>query len=222
MTHAARKPGRPPIPRERILQTALDIVDQDGPDALSLRALAARLSSSTATLYRHVSGRSELIALVIDRMIGEAGLDEHDYADLPWDEACRQIATTVFLTLARHGNAARLLVDVVPTGPNGMAVRELILGTLLRGGFPPDVAARTMATLAHYVLGFAMQVPRSGPEGPRTGEADALRDAAPDDFPLISSLAHLFPRPLPEEFVFGLDLLLAGLAARTQEVYRQE
>jgi AcrR family transcriptional regulator len=212
MTTTKRRPGRPPIPRERILQTALDLIDEDGPEALSLRALADRLSSSTATLYRHVSGRSELINLVIDRMIGEAGLHERDYADLPWDEACHRIATTVFETLSRHGNAARLLVDVVPTGPHGMAVRELLLGTLLRAGFPPDVAARTMAMLAHYVLGFAMQLPQAGAGPARPDGTDGLRGAAPDDFPHIASVAHLLPRPLPEEFAFGLDLLLTALS----------
>lgn len=211
MTDTKRRPGRPSIPRERILQTALDIIDQDGPDALSLRLLADRLSSSTATLYRHVSGRTELIALVVDRMLGEADLREDSYADLPWSEACRRIAAAVFDTLSRHGNVARLLVDVLPTGPHGMAVRELLLGTLLRAGFPPEIAARAMTTIAHYVLGFAMQMPRDA-AGPGVDDIPAPLAADPDAYPLIASVADLLPRPLSEEFAFGLDLLLVALA----------
>lgn len=145
-------------------------------------------------------------------MIGEADLYESDYADLPWDEACRQIASTVYETLSRHGNAARLLVEVLPTGPHGMAVRELLLGTLLRAGFSPETTARAMATLVRYVLGFAMQTPHSAPGDP-SPDAGSLETTDLEGFPTVSSVAHLLPRTLPDEFTFGLDLMLAGLQA---------
>ena len=71
---AKRGPGRPRIPLERIVDTALQIVDEQGADALSLRALADRLSSGTATLYRHVSGRAELMSAAYRRLIKEGQL----------------------------------------------------------------------------------------------------------------------------------------------------
>jgi AcrR family transcriptional regulator len=210
VTAGGRRPGRPPIPRDRILQTALDIVDEDGADALTLRALADRLGSSTSTLYRHVSGRVELTSLVVDRLLGEAAVDERRTEALAWDDACRHIATTVYETLARHSNAAPLLVDVVPTGPHGMAMRESLLAALLRAGFAPDRAALTTATLAHYVLGFAVQIPGAATPGTTTDD-DGLLGADPQEFPHIASVAHHLPRPLGEEFAHGLDLILAGL-----------
>ena len=47
---ARRSPGRPPVPLERIVATALQIVDEEGADALSMRTLAQRLGSGTACL----------------------------------------------------------------------------------------------------------------------------------------------------------------------------
>src|ERR1700745_1748683 len=52
-----RTRGRPAIPLDRIVTTALQIVDDEGADALSMRTLAQRLDSGPPTLYRHVTGR---------------------------------------------------------------------------------------------------------------------------------------------------------------------
>src|SRR2546430_1768414 len=74
VTTAARQtrrgPGRPCLPLDRIVATALRIVDEQGADALSMRSLAQALDSGTATLYRHFANRAELIAQVVDRVFG--------------------------------------------------------------------------------------------------------------------------------------------------------
>ena len=49
--------------------------EEEGADALSLRALAQRLESSTATLYRHFDSRADLLAQVVDRIFGEIDVD---------------------------------------------------------------------------------------------------------------------------------------------------
>lgn len=130
-----------------------------------------------------------------------------------WQAACRRIATAAFEVLCRHEAAAPLLLDHVPTGPNAMALRELMLAVLLRDGFTPDVAARSSATLARFALGFAMQQRTPGP--PTTGDraaGTALRSVDPARYPAISAVAHLLPIDLADEFAFGLDLLVGGLA----------
>ena len=64
-----RSRGRPAVPLDRIVTAALEIVDEQGADALSMRSLAQRLGSGTATLYRHFASRSELVSMVVDRML---------------------------------------------------------------------------------------------------------------------------------------------------------
>lgn len=205
-----RSRGRPPVPKERIVATALRIVDEEGAGALSLRVLAQRLDSSTATLYRHFSNRAELINHVIDHTFGGVPVQADELQSLGWENACRAMATWMFENLRSHPNVAPLLLAQVPTGPNAMAMREVALQVPLEAGFSPPVAIRCYATLARFVLGFAIQL--NGEETEDTALAQAYRNSGEDNRPASATVAAFVPVPLDDEFSFGLDLLLTGLA----------
>ncbi|BCZ21579.1 TetR/AcrR family transcriptional regulator [Mycobacterium senriense] len=209
----SRSRGRPALPVDRILTTAVELVDERGSEALSMRSLAQRLESGTATLYRHFSNRSQLVSQVIDHILGEVDLDADELAALPWQDACTLFAQHMFDALSRHGNIAPLLIEYTPTGPNALANRERCLAILLDNGIPPAVAARAYATLARYVLGFAIQLSGAETDG---GERDAELSAAfhrldPSRFPATVTVADDLPVPLADEFAFGLRLIVAGL-----------
>jgi AcrR family transcriptional regulator len=210
---SGRSRGRPALPLERILAAAVEILDERGADALSMRSLAQRLESGTATLYRHFANRSELIALVVDHILGEVETDPHVVDGLPWPQACISFAEHMFDALSRHGNVASLLIDYTPMGPHAMAHRELCLSVLLANGFAPAVAAHAYATLARYVLGFAIQHCGSAGAQRDAESADAFRRLDRSRFPatVAVAVADDLPVPLAEEFVFGLRLIVAGL-----------
>jgi AcrR family transcriptional regulator len=208
-----RPRGRPALPLDRILAAALEIVDEQGAKALSMRSLAQRLESGTATLYRHFANRSELVAMLVEQILGEIDLDAQAVAELPWQQACMLFARRTFEALGRHGNVAPLLIGHVPIGPNALAGRELCLSVLLDNGFAPAVAAHAYATLARYVLGFAIQL-----SGSTAAHADqeaaasaAFHHLDPSRYPATVSIADELPVPLDEEFEFGLSLIVAGL-----------
>src|ERR1700758_1342265 len=100
---SGRPRGRPALPLDRMLAAALELVDEQGADALSMRSLAQRLESGTATLYRHFASRSELVAMMVDRLLGEIDLDAERLAALPWQQACTAFAQHMFDALGRHG-----------------------------------------------------------------------------------------------------------------------
>lgn len=207
------------MPLERIVTTALQIVEEEGADALSMRTLAQRLGSGTATLYRHFDNRAALVAHVVDRMFGAVELNGDELRAMGWQQALRTGAHTMFDALARHRNAARLLVEQVPLGPNAMALRESCVAVLLNSGFPPRTAAHAYATLARYVLGFAIQVNGHGSAG-QLDDAQlsaAFQSVDPDRFPATVTVARSLPVPLEEEFSFGLELLLSGLTRLRDE-----
>ena len=208
---ARRSPGRPPVPLDRIIATALRIVDEEGADALSMRTLAQRLGSGTATLYRHFDSRAALVAHVVDRMFGIANLDGEKLVAMDWQQALRTVAHTMFDALGRHRNAARLMVEHIPLGPNAMALRERCVAVLLDSGFAPRAAAHAYATLARYVLGFAIQVNGHG-QLDDTQVAAVFEGMDPARYPATVAVAGSLPVPLEDEFSFGLDLLLSGLA----------
>lgn len=205
--------GRPALPMERILGAAVELVDEQGPEALSMRSLAQRLESGTATLYRHFSNRSQLVSLVIDQILGEVDLDAEGLAAMPWQRACTLFVQNMFDALSRHGNVAPLLVEYTPMGPNALAIRERCLAVLLDNGFSPAVASRAYATLARYVLGFAIQLPSVPGQGDhRDAEVSAaFHRLDPSSFPATVAVADDLPVPLADEFAFGLRLIVAGL-----------
>jgi AcrR family transcriptional regulator len=213
LSASRRTPGRPPIPVEVIVATALQIVDEEGAEALTLRTLAQRLESGTATLYRHFVNRAELIDHVVDRVLGEVELDPADLRRTTWQEACLRGAGAVFSALSRHRNVAPLLVGQVPTGSNAMAHRERLIAVLLQNGFPPRLAAMAYATLAHFVLGFAMQFPSRRLDEPPHGRAVTLHVAPQSQFPATIAVAEFLPVSLEAEFAFGAELIVKGLDA---------
>jgi len=204
------------MPLDRIVTAAMAIVDEQGADALSLRAVATRLGSSTATLYRHLRGRTELVGLVLDRTIGEIELDEDTLLAADWQEACRHLTTALFEALARHQHIALLLTEQIPAGPNSLAYRERAVTVLLAGGFKPEIAAHAAVSLARYALGFAMQV-RGEDRGTLSADSTSRPKPDPEAYPGIAAIAKFLPTQLHEEFRFGLDLMLAGLSGPTSD-----
>jgi hypothetical protein len=122
----------------------------------------------------------------------------------------------MFEALRRHPNVAPLLAEAVPIGPNAMAARERLIGLLLDNGFPPALAARSYATLARYVLGFAIQLANPPVAADDARLAQVFHDLDPNQFPATVKVADNLPVPLDEEFAFGLELIIDGLAQELQ------
>ncbi|WP_207620881.1 TetR/AcrR family transcriptional regulator [Streptosporangium minutum] len=208
----AKSPGRPRMPFERIIATALEIVDAEGAEALTLRALAQRLGSSTATLYRHVDNRADLVGHVVERVFSEIAVDSEALEGADMSRACEHLARSLFDAIARHPNAAPLLIETVPTGPHAMAFREVCLSTLLAHGFPPATARMLAAALGRFVIGFALQLRTDADQQDADKQAgDRLFHVDPAVYPAISRTADEATVPLAEEFALGLDLLLRGM-----------
>jgi len=194
---------------------ALRIVDEEGAQALSMRALAGRMGSGTATLYRRFGNRAELVAQVVDHMFGLVELDDQELASASWQQSLRVVAHAMFHALGRHGNAARLLAEQIPVGPHAMALRERCVAVLLKAGFDTSLATHAYVTLARYVCGLAIQLNHENDAGRRRHEASvaALRGVEPAQFPAVHSIAEALPVSVEEVFPFGLDLILSGLGA---------
>jgi len=206
------------VERDLIISAAVSLADEAGADALSMRALAQRLDSGTATLYRHFGNRTELVANVVDRVLGEVDLDAQELRRVNWRDACARIAHSMFYALSRHLNICPLLVGEIPMGPNAMRLREYTIAALLDNGFSSKLAARSWATLGRFVVGFAMQARGHGAavgiKDPRFHSM--FRDLDATQFPATARVAKSLPVSLEDEFTFGLDLILDGLSQMSQ------
>jgi hypothetical protein len=91
-----------------------------------------------------------------------------------------------------------------------------MLAFLLGNGFPPALAARSYATLARYILGFAMQLDSSHGVNDDVKLTQTFQDLDPGRFPATVAVADNLPVPWEDEFAFGLDLIVDGLTQALQ------
>src|SRR6201999_1813044 len=190
---AERGRGRPRRSFENIVSVAADLVDELGVDGVNMRLLAQRLETGTATLYRHVSGKEELMVYVLDARMGEI-VGAYDGFREP------------------HPSLLPPLVGRLPVGPQALTIRERSLAALTEHGFSQALAARAFTTLLQYVVGSAVTEAGS----PAPGEAAAIRDyyrsldAAV--YPHVAAAADaLTHTPRETGFAEGLEIVLDGI-----------
>ncbi|NAZ77518.1 TetR family transcriptional regulator, partial [Kineococcus sp. T13] len=77
----AQRPARGPRPEhshERIAAAAVALADAGGLEAATMRAVAARLGTAAASLYRYLSSREDLVDLMVDQVLAELPLHRRD------------------------------------------------------------------------------------------------------------------------------------------------
>lgn len=203
--------GRPRRSFDDIVDAAVQVVDEHGADGFTMRLLADRLGTSTATLYRHASGKEELVVHVVDRVLGDV-LGGVDDPAPTWQDALRRVASAYRALLAEHPNVLPPMVAQLPVGPNALALRERSLAELTGFGLSPALAARAFTTLVQYVVGQAT----TGPGSPDPDEASAIAgyyrslDAA--RYPHVAAAADvLTAASIDDEFRAGVEIVLAGI-----------
>jgi AcrR family transcriptional regulator len=215
------EPAKVPLSRDAILDAAMAILDAQGLDAVSMRAVADRLATGPASLYAHVSGKDELTALMLDRAIGEVAVPAADPAR--WKEQLREVMRAMRDALGAHRDIARVAIGEIPTGHNAIASMEGVLAILLAGGLPKQVAAYAADLLPLYVVATAYEESIRAQRMGLASEAEieayiaGIREyflSLPSDrFPVLVSMVPFLTEMEGDRFEFGLDVLVAGLAA---------
>jgi AcrR family transcriptional regulator len=203
--------------RTEIAEAALAVVDREGLDALSMRRLAAELGLGTMTLYGYFATKDELLDAVVAR--AATGSRPISVADGPWDERLRTLARKWHANLARHPSLVALRMRGPIVGPEAFRLTEVGLAALRDGGFAPEEAARAFRVLFLYVFGTATFNDREVGTARRRELAVSILSLPEDEFPVLSAMPAEIGASMggDEQFEFGLDLIIAGLAARAGE-----
>src|SRR5580704_2627195 len=141
-TPAARRDGNGKITREAVLAAALEIIDRDGSDALSMRRLARALDRDPMILYRHAPNKAALLDGVAETVLAQLYVDS---TDPDWAGQLREVARLFRALALAHPHVVPLIVTRPLATPLGMrplgTLRPLedILALLTRAGFSgPD------------------------------------------------------------------------------------
>src|ERR1700752_2657907 len=89
------------ITRELVLATALELIDRDGADALSMRRLAAALDRDPMFLYRHAAGKAAPFDGVVETVLAQLHVDP---ADPDWAGQLRAVARDYRALALAHPN----------------------------------------------------------------------------------------------------------------------
>lgn len=210
--------AKKPLTHDRILDAAIAVADRDGLTALSMRNVGKELGVEAMSLYHHLAGKEALLDAVVERIFAaiELPLDEE-----PWLPAMRRRAASARQQLAEHPWALGLLDSRRRPGQALLRHHDAVLGSLRRGGFSVAGAAHAFSVIDAYVYGFVLtetSLPFQGPDGAAEVTEEIVAEMPPGDFPHLAELAteHALQPDYDyrEEFEFGLDLILDGLARR--------
>ncbi|WP_369183681.1 TetR/AcrR family transcriptional regulator [Streptomyces sp. Y1] len=206
------------LTKDRIVDAGMAVFAESGYQNLSMRQVADRLDAHAGSLYYHVRGKDELLALMADRVClraydaGTAAL-----ASLPpaatWQDRVHAQAAALRLSIKEHPGGAQLLAESPGTLSTGaLSLMERLLRTLLDAGLPADHCGIAADTLLSHVTGFVLQE-ENQPAAPPPVTAELYAELC-ERFPLL--MGGSVPRlDQDEKFTRSVDLLCAGFAALT-------
>jgi AcrR family transcriptional regulator len=207
---------RVPLSRDRVLSAAVALADAGGAGSLTIRSLADDLGVKPMSVYHYVANKEEILDGIVDLVFAEIELPR---AGGDWRaEMCRR-ALSARQVLRRHPWAITLLQSRTSPGPATLRHHDAFIGTLRQAGFPVAMTAHALAVIDSYVYGFALTesaLPIHGPEPVAEVAGSMMRQYPAEAYPHLVefTIAHII-RPgydFGEEFPFGLDLILDGLA----------
>ncbi|MEU7694976.1 TetR/AcrR family transcriptional regulator C-terminal domain-containing protein [Microbispora hainanensis] len=221
-----RKGGREQgLSRDQIVRAAVELLDAEGLDALSMRRLGARLGAGATSLYWHVANKDELIELVMDEVY--SGVVVPEEAD--WREAASVFAYAMRQAVFDHPWSASLIGVVPGLGPNALTAADRLMGAFVRAGFEGIDVDYAMTAVVSYTLGATIPEVAFLSSLKATGKSVTELQAAVD--PLLTKLSADLPNlrerygsyahqdfdPIVARrlaFDYGLMALLDGLGTR--------
>jgi len=218
-TKSQRAPRRTEaLSRDVIVKAATEILDAEGEDALTLRALTARLTTGYGAIYHHLADRDDLLAAATDHVIARIVTDLA--VDAEPQETLRVVALGLFDAIVAHPWIGSQLTRE-PWPPTLLDIYESVSEQLQALDVPQRAVSASAGVLVDYILGVA---------GQNAANARALVNSKMDRSTFLATVAaqwaQLDPVRYPsmhkagtqlrehddrEQFLAGIDLILAGI-----------
>jgi TetR/AcrR family transcriptional regulator, tetracycline repressor protein len=194
-----------------VVEAALELLDEVGLEGLSVRGLARKLGVQVGALYWHVEGKQDLLEAITDRMMQELSLSGGLGGE--WEDLVAELAHRLRGVLLSHRDGARVLVSSLGLGPNPAESAEVVLGTLREAGFPLELAAYAMNTVASFVTGFVLTEQSALIESEKfQGVPDEMIETIdPSRFPNLAEWVGTPHRSRDEVFAAQIRMIINGL-----------
>jgi AcrR family transcriptional regulator len=198
------RPTTPLLSRRGIAEAALELIDADGLERLTMRSLATRLGVEGASLYHHIASRDDLLDEV-SALINEEIAPVTPDPDAPWQTNLAEAAREYRRAFARHPEVLGVIMRRPVRTRSALTTYDRLFAILLGAGWDEAEASAIMAALDYLVLGSGLLRFTAGFERP-------VEEYEPDHPSLARALAAADPATLDDRgFEVGLRALLAGL-----------
>jgi AcrR family transcriptional regulator len=223
MTVARSRSERLPLTRDRVLAAAMDLADEDGIDALTMRRLADQLGVEAMSIYHHLpnkgailDGLAEQVFLEIETAVG--GFDVPD-PGTPWVTTVRPRILGARRVMLRHRWVPGVMESRGVMTPTMARYVDAIVGAMHAGGCSYDLIHHSLHALGSTMFGFNQELMLDS-DTPSGEDLTLMHDFVPHLAAMLEDVVHDDPDSTlgwcddQTEFEFGLDVLLEGLERR--------
>jgi TetR/AcrR family tetracycline transcriptional repressor len=203
------RPKEPLIEVNRVVEVALEIIDETGLDGLNMRLLGRRLGVNSASLYHHFHNKDDILQAVREYIVRKAKVPAR-LANKPWDEQLMILGKAYRAGMANHPNAVLLVTATNPMRSRstlGYGHYDCVIGAMLQAGFTDEQALMLMVGVEILASGSIMEEFSLGSHA-RFGTVDAVQ------FPNLYQVTDTKPLKISSSFPQLLTMLIEGAQAQ--------
>ena len=206
---SARGGPRVPLTRERIVEAALALIEDEGLAHFSTRKLGERLGVEAMSIYHHFPSKQHLLDALVDHAISTVPMD---HAGLDPERRLRRVCYDYRAMAHRFPRLYPLIALHRLNTATGVRLIDRVLG-IIRALAPNDeIAARQFRAMGYFLTGAALDETSGYAQGPSAAEPVSDEYIA-EHCPRLAAAAPYFKQPhWDATFELGVDALLAGFA----------
>jgi TetR/AcrR family tetracycline transcriptional repressor len=206
-----------PLDRESILRHAFAILNESGPDSLTLRRLAERLGVQAPAIYWHFKNKQDLLDEMGTKVLREAAAEGLQTGQLQsWESWAMNYGEGLRRTLLRYREGARMFSGTLTTDVRLFDALESSLQKLTGAGFTLRDAVCVMSTVYSYTIGFVVEEqavrPMTDEFNPQYDLEKRNERIDPKTHPLTIAAGEEILGNYDRRFVSGLELIVAAMA----------
>jgi AcrR family transcriptional regulator len=202
-----------------VIEAALAVMDAEGLEAVTMRRIGRELGVEAMSLYNHVRDKDDILEAVTELVMSEFELPP---ATGDWREDGKNAAREWRRLLRTHPNVMGLMAGRRKplASPESLRPMDTALGILRGAGLDVRDAAQAFNAFGSYIMGFVimeqgMMLGHEGPDPEHLRMHEELARLHGAEFPfLVEAFPAIHECSTDEQFEFGLELMMEGLAAR--------
>lgn len=191
---ASARPARKPLSRDVILHAALEMIDANGIDSLSMRQLGQALGVEAMSIYHYFKNRDDLLDGVVEAVMQEIidTVDKNHRRNQGWKTAARKFITAYRIVGNRHPNGFRLVAQRTLRTAAAKRVGQALTDAFAASGLNSEQVVIAYRAMTCFVAGFVLFETSGMKPAYTTGNFDLEFEKSLDI--LLAGIEECFPR----------------------------